>query len=206
MNKHVLVFGDSVVWGACIPKREAWADLLRNYLDEKYNYSVDLYNLGIDGNTSNDVLQRFDAEAQARNPDIIICAVGANDSIFRNNNKFDVSESVFLQNLSGILEKAKKYTQQILFVGLVKGSDTETIPLKRSSTGKCYSKSAVKKYDEYVKSFAAQNSLPFVDVFTVLIDEDFDDGLHPNFSGHIKIFNAVIKTLDQQGILKSLIS
>jgi len=206
MRKRICVFGDSVVWGACIPKREAWADLLRNYLDEKYNYSVDLYNLGIDGNTSKDVLQRFDAEAQARNPDIIICAVGANDSIFRNDDKFDVSESVFLQNLSGILEKAKKYTQQIVFVGLVKGSDAETIPLKRSSTGKCYSKLAVKKYDGYVKSFAAQNSLPFVDVFTVLIDEDFDDGLHPNFSGHIKIFNAVIKTLDQQGILKSLIS
>jgi lysophospholipase L1-like esterase len=196
MKKRICVFGDSVVWGACIPKREAWTDLLRNYLDEKFNYSVDLYNLGIDGNTSKDILKRFDVEVQARNPDVIICAVGANDSIFRNNNQFEVSESNFLQNLSDILKKAKKYTEQILFVGLVKGSDTETIPLKRSATGKCYSKLAVKKYDGYIKSFAEQNNVPFVDVFTLLTDEDFDDGLHPNIQGHSKIFQAVKKTLD----------
>lgn len=196
MKKRICIFGDSVVWGACIPKREAWADLLRNYLDEKFNYSVDLYNLGIDGNTSKDILQRFDVEAQARNPDVIICAVGANDSIFRKNNQFDISESDFLQNLSDIFKKAKTYTEQILFVGLVKGSDAETIPLKRSTTGKCYSKLAVKKYDEYIKLFAKQNNAPFVDVFTLLSDDDFDDGLHPNIQGHSKIFQAVKKMLD----------
>lgn len=206
MKKRICVFGDSVVWGACIPKREAWADLLRNYLDETFNYSIELYNLGIDGNTSAGVLQRLDAEAQARNPDIIICAIGANDSIFRSNNQFDVSESVFLHNLSGILEMAKKYTQQILFVGLVKGSDIETIPLKRSSTGKCYSKLAVKKYDGYIKSFAAQNNVPFVDVFSVLSDEDFDDGLHPNMQGHSKIFQAVKEVLYEKKLIDFLIS
>lgn len=196
MKKRICIFGDSVVWGACIPKREAWTDLLRNHLDEKFNYSVALYNLGIDGNTSKDILKRFDVEAQARNPDVIICAVGANDSIFRNNNQFDISESDFLQNLTDILKKAKTYSEQILFVGLVKGSDVETIPLKRSTTGKCYSKLAVKKYDECIKLFTKQNNIPFVDVYPLLTDEDFDDGLHPNIQGHFKIFQAVKKILD----------
>lgn len=206
MKKRICIFGDSVVWGACIPRREAWTDLLRNYLDEKFNYGVELYNLGIDGNTSKDVLQRLDAEAQKRNPDIIICAVGANDSIFRSDNQFDVSKSVFLQNLSDIFEQAKKHTRHVLFVGLVKGSDRETIPLKRSSTGKCYSKHAVKKYDRYIKAFTEQNNIPFVDVFTVLSDEDFDDGLHPNIQGHYKIFQAVKKMFHEKKLLDFLIS
>lgn len=206
MKKRVCVFGDSVVWGACIPKREAWVDLLRNYLDEKFDYSVELYNLGIDGNTSTDVLQRFEGEALARKPDLIIIAVGVNDSIFRINNQFDVSESEFRHNLLDIFEKAKKYARQIVFVGLAKGSDLETIPLKRSTTGKCYSKLAVQKYDGYIKSFSAEKNIPFVDIFSILTDGDFDDGLHPNIQGHSKIFQAVKKTLDGQGILDSLIS
>ncbi len=206
MSKRILAFGDSVVWGACIPRREAWADLLRNYLDEKFNYAVELYNLGIDGNTSADVLRRFDGEALARKPDLIIIAVGTNDSVFRKNNQFDVSESEFRQNLSDIFEKAKKYTRHIVFVGLAKGSDLETIPLKRSTTGKCYSKLGVKKYDGYIKSFSAEKNTPFVDIFSILTDGDFDDGLHPNIQGHSKIFQAVKKTLHGQGMLNFLIS
>lgn len=206
MQKRICVFGDSVAWGACLPKREAWTDLLRNYLDEKSHYSVELYNLGVDRDMSKDLLFRFDTEAQARKPDIIIFAVGTNDSIYRANNQFDVDESEFMSSLENLVDKARKFTEKIWFVGLAKGSDEHTVPLIRSITGKCYSKVAVKKYDECIKTFAANKNIPFVDIFPEMSDSDFDDGLHPNLQGHIKIFNKIKTMFEKQGIMDFLLS
>jgi len=206
MAKRICVFGDSVAWGACLPKREAWTDLLRNYLDEKSQYSVELYNLGIDRDMSKDILLRIDAEANARKPHITIFAVGTNDSIYRANNQFDISESEFVENLKSLVGKARKFTEKLWFVGLAKGSDQDTVPLIRSSTGKCYSKVAVKRYDECLKKFTASENIPFVDIFSKLDDSDFDDGLHPNIEGHRKIFTEIKTMFEKQGIMDFLLS
>jgi len=40
-----------------------------------------------------------------------------------------------------------------------------------------YGRLTAKEYDGYIKSFAKQNNVPFVDVFTILTDKNFDDGL-----------------------------
>jgi lysophospholipase L1-like esterase len=206
MQKRICVFGDSVAWGAYLPKREAWVDLLRNHLEKLSNYSVVLYNLGIDENTSTDLLQRFDSEATARNPDVIIIAIGVNDSIYRGQNLFDVSGEKFTENLITLLGKARTFTDTIWLMGLVKGSDKETIPLKVSTTGKCYSKSAVRQYDEYIRTVAVNKKLPFVDIYADLNDSDFDDGLHPNLQGHIKIFNKIRTMFEKQGLMDFLLS
>jgi lysophospholipase L1-like esterase len=73
--------------------------------------------------------------------------------------------------------------------------------LKRSSTGKCYSKKSVERYDGVIKDFTIQKSLSFVDIFENLSDSDFDDGLHPNINGHKKIFESVKELVDAEGIV-----
>lgn len=206
MVKRICVFGDSVAWGAYLPKREAWTDLLRNYLDGLSHYSIELYNQSIDGDLSKDILFRFDTEAKARKPDAIIIAVGVNDSIYRANDQFEVSEMEFIDNLRQIVEKARVFTDKIWCMGLVKGSDESTIPLTVSTTGKCYSKSVVKKYDGFIKKFVTDQNIPFVDVFSELSDTDFDDGLHPNLQGHVKIFDIIRKMFDEQRIMEFLLS
>ena len=206
MRKGVCVFGDSVVWGACLPKREAWADLLRNYLEAKSQFEVELYNLGIDRDTSTNLLARIELEASVRRPDVIIIAIGANDSIFRLNKHQDVTELQFIENLNSLLNIAFTFTKKVVFVGLGKGDDTDTVPLKRSTTGKCYSKEVTKLYNDYIKKFSFDHDIPFVDVFGQLTDADFDDGLHPNIAGHKKIFDLVRNKLEDQGIVEFLLS
>lgn len=194
--KRICIFGDSITWGAGLPFRVAWANLLRSYFDSKGEDYIELYDLGIDGNTTEDLIKRFDIEAEARNPEVIIFAIGINDSMFRNKDNFDISEDQFLKNLETLHKKAKKFTNSIYFVGLVKGSDDLTIPLKRSITGKCYSKNAVKKYDLVIKEFCKNNEVVFIDVFNKLNNKDFIDGLHPNIEGHEKIFEEAKNVLE----------
>jgi lysophospholipase L1-like esterase len=181
--------------------REAWANLLRNYIESKTDHYIEVYDLGIDGNTTKDLLRRFDVEAEARKPELIIFAIGVNDSMFRNENIYDIDSIQFAKNLNTINDKAKEFTDKIWFVGLAKGSDSETNPLKRSSTGKCYSKESVEKYDGVIKEFAIQKALPFVDIYKSLSDFDFDDGLHPNIEGHKKIFESFKKLVDAGGVV-----
>lgn len=90
---------------------------------------------------------------------------------------------------------AKKFTNKILFIGLAKGDDSNTIPLPRSTTGKCYTKENTKKYNEIIKTVCKDSNATFINIFDLLNDEDFDDGLHPNLGGHQKIFEIVKQVL-----------
>ncbi|MBA4320495.1 MAG: hypothetical protein C0412_19015, partial [Flavobacterium sp.] len=90
-------------------------------------------------------------------------------------------------------DRAKKFTDEIMFVGLVKGDDQFTNPFPDSTTGKSYSKVNIKKYNESIKNIALKNNLQFIDIYDDLNDADFYDGLHPNKNGHKKIFQKIIQ-------------
>lgn len=193
---NICIFGDSVTWGAWLPERVAWVDLLRNSLEKEFAQQYSVYNLGIDGNTSRDLLNRFDVEAKARKPAIIIIAIGVNDSCYLKSVEQPLVEiEEFEKNLKALLVKAQSYTSQVILVGLVKGDDSVTIPFPGSTTGKCYEKSRVQAYDRVVSQLAKQKNLHFVQLSDKLNDQDFIDGLHPNASGHEKIFQSVRQSI-----------
>lgn len=203
-STNICVFGDSITWGAFLPFRGAWANLLRNYLESK-NEMIALYDLGIDANTSTDLLNRFDTEAAARKPDIIIFAVGTNDSAYRNTRKDALTPTrEFKKNLTTLLTSARKLTPEIYFIGIAKGSDENTVPLPRSSTGKCYDQENISKYNAIIKEVCQKEKVEFVDIIDELKNEDFDDGLHPNLGGHQKIFEAVRRKLLKSKHLSNL--
>lgn len=191
MKKTICIFGDSITWGAFLPTRVAWANLLRNYL-ETLDKMVSVYDLGIDANTTYDLLERFEFEAKARKPNIIIFAIGINDSAYRKTKDNPVvPKNEFEANLERLIALAREFTNKIFFVGLGKGDDSKTSPLPRSATGKCYDKENAKIYNEIIKFVCERENVIFIDVFDLLNDEDFDDGLHPNLAGHKKIYEAV---------------
>lgn len=197
----ICIFGDSITWGAFLPFRGAWANLLRNYL-ESLNKMIAVYDLGIDTNTSQDLVKRFNSEASARKPSAIIFAVGTNDSAYRKSrDKPLVPLNQFKENLGLLIKQARKYTAHIFFVGLVKGDDSKTKPIPRSTTGKCYTRENVRIFNDAVKLVCEKKRVSFIEVFDLLKDEDFDDGLHPNLGGHQKIFEAVRRILLNSGVV-----
>jgi len=186
----ICIFGDSIVWGASDCEKGGWADSLKNYLMDD---DIDVYNLGISGNTTEDLLERFDTEAGARNPDIIIFAIGINDSL-----SLDKDGLIkFQKNISSLTNKARKFTDKIIFIGLTSVDESRTTSYSSEETGESYNNQSIGEYDEIIKSFCEDNNLIFVDMLGLLInDADLCDGLHPSSIGHKKMFERIKETIE----------
>ena len=78
---RICVFGDSIAWGAWDEERGGWVERLRRQVNWKNgDFETEIYNLGISTNTSSDLLERFETEAHARKPDVILFYIGENDA------------------------------------------------------------------------------------------------------------------------------
>jgi lysophospholipase L1-like esterase len=182
----ICIFGDSITWGASDCEKGGWADQLKNYLMTE---NVITYNLGVSDDTSKQLLKRFDVEAEARNPDIIIFAIGINDSIDIFGKK-QISLVEFNDNISALTDKALQITNKVIFIGLTNVDETKTMPF--AETDAAFDNQSIGEYDEAIRSFCEENDLIFVDALGLLInDEDLCDGLHPSSIGHQKMLETV---------------
>lgn len=180
------IWGDSIVYGSCDSEALGWAGRLRKALPtDDYN---NLYNFGICGDTSEDVLKRFQIEIDAIGPDKIVFAVGINDSKFPNDtNEHNVSLDSYEKNLEELITAAKKYTEEITIVGATKVDDEW-----RSARGSRFMNEEIQKFNDVMKRVADKHSLLYIDVFEVLKpSSDLDDGLHPNATGYQKMFEMI---------------
>ena len=177
MDKTFCIFGDSVTQAAYV--KNGWVDLLRGFLEEKYDdVFINVFNLGVGGNTTQDVLNRFVAEATSRNLTDIIFAVGVNDSAVETKEKFAA-------NIEMLIGLASKITSKITFVGLVQGEG--------NSEDRIYVRKKVARYNSLLKGITEDSRCRFIELFNVLDFSDFSDGLHPNDQGHLKMFEVIKK-------------
>ncbi len=187
---NILIFGDSITWGAYDPEQGGWATRLRNYFEEHDN-DVNVYNLGISGATTADLLERIKIEAKSREPHWIIFAIGINDAQFiHSTSSLHVSLDEFQQNLTKLLSVAKKFTDKIVFVGLTRVDESKTAPMPWD-TDKSYTNENIKRLDSAIEKFCEDNTLKFIPIKDLLNNNDLIDGLHPNTRGHIKIFERI---------------
>lgn len=188
---NICIFGDSIVWGACDYERGGWVERLKTYL-LKNNNDVDVYNFGVSGNTTEDLLVRFEREVTIMKPDAIVFAIGINDSQYldsRDNSK--IEPGIFQNNIQSLFDKAKNMTNKIIFIGLTKVDQAKTMPRVHGPKIKYYENEIIRKYDQVISDVCKKNGIPFVSVIELLNVGDFEDGLHPNSSGHTKMFEKI---------------
>lgn len=186
----ICVFGASVTWGACDFEKGGWANRLRLFLDNN-NYDLRLYNLGVSGTTSTDVLDGFYAEAIKRKPEIIIFSLGDNDSSYRTgagSNKVPIE--MYRENIAELSTQAFKITNKVVFLGLRKVDETKTMPVSWNADA-YYRNEYGDKYNSELKKVCLENSVGYIDLMDVINIQDLFDGLHPNSAGHEKIFLKV---------------
>lgn len=190
METRISIFGDSITWGASDYECGGWVARLKYYFDNDIENDIDVYNLGISGDTTNDLLLRFKIECLARNrhPQIIIFAIGTNDSQYinsKNNPRTPIDK--FENNLKKLINQAKEFSDKIIFVGLTKVDESKLMPVPWSAE-KFYDNENISRYNSVIKKVSKENNLLFVNLFDLLKMSDLDDGLHPNSKGHEKMF------------------
>lgn len=187
--ESICIFGDSISWGAWDLEKGGWANRLWLHIGKRDENYVELYNLSISGGSSETILQRFEKEATIRKADALIFQTGGNDASCPHSTEDHlISPDKFEENIQNIIDKAKKITENIIFIGLTNCDESKTRPVPWIDLD--YRNDHRSKYDQIIESVCTKNGIPFLPQ-KPLSDEDFDDGLHPNSAGHEKIFEQV---------------
>jgi lysophospholipase L1-like esterase len=196
---NICIFGDSTAWGAYDLEKGGWVNRLWLFF-AKENQDIDVYNLSISGGTTKTILDRFENEAKIRKADVLIFQGGGNDAAYEHaEGNYQVSPEEFKNNLEKIIEKAKKITDKIIFVGFKNIDESRTMPV--SWCDFYYTNDNIKKYCEIMKNICDKSGVLFLDIFGILENDDLYDGLHPNAKGHEKIFQKVNDFLISNKIL-----
>ncbi|MBS3144067.1 hypothetical protein J4208_00625 [Candidatus Woesearchaeota archaeon] len=214
----IFAFGTSTTYGAW-DVEGGWVQRLRKYLDQQQLANLDLYyviyNLGVSGDTSQDILERFTFETEQRTKlqdeqeDIIfLFSVGVNDSMFDNKTKkHQIPLNTYVKNISALIQQAKKYTSlsKIFFLGSKPVDDTKVDPIPWKA-GCSYLTTAVELYDANCAEVCKKNKIPFIDIYIPFKQQRnysklLLDGVHPTTEGHKFIFELVKDFLVQQKVI-----
>lgn len=207
---RVLVFGASITQGFW-DTEGGWVGRLRKHYDELQlvdvlnNDEPTIFNLGVSGDTTKDLLARFENEVQARSwrgeDYAVIFSVGTNNAYKKDGKRFSTVKE-YQQDLKDLVSSAKKYTSKVMMVGLPSCEEEITNPVPWAD-GISYANEDIKEVDGAMKAVCEQEDLPYINVF-----DDFEsarkegkklftDGIHPNNHGHELIFKKVLPRLDE---------
>lgn len=196
--KSICIFGDSTAWGAWDLEKGGWINRLwLNVAKRDGDDYVEIYNCSVSGGTTDTILERFENEAKIRNADALIFQTGGNDAAYENEpGNYLVAPEKFRENLEEIIKRAKKITDNIVFMDLKNCDESKTMPV--SWIDIYYTDENIQKYSKIMKDVCDENNVLFLDI-KPLDNDDFDDGLHPNAKGHEKILVQVRDFLTEKG-------
>ena len=186
-NKTVCFFGDSITQNGTYIK-----ELFQVYLDsDKEMGRIEMYNVGIPGDTAAGGLNRIDSELMGYNPDIVAIMFGMNDISGGNYKKGEYSEEIearrqaqldqYEANMRAIVDKLLGYGVEVILCTPTPYDDvTDTVYERSVGLAKCA---------EIIKEIAKEKDLKVVDHFGNMypicsqkyISNDF---VHPNTLGH----------------------
>lgn len=131
MEKIICVFGDSTSWGAWDLEKGGWVNRLWLFLSQTDGADyIEVYNQSISGGTTETILARFENEAKIRNAERLIFQTGGNDASYEHTpNNLLVAPDKFRENLGEIIKRAKKVTNNIIFLNLKNCDESETMPV-----------------------------------------------------------------------------
>ncbi len=206
----ILCFGDSITYGRGEIPSKGWCGRLKDYFEAKEENNG-VYNLGIPGQTSTELLKRFDAEAEGRirlkkssDKYLILVAIGTNDCKFDGkpeDNKPRTTDDQFRKNIQELITKAKSYRAKSAFIGLPPVDKSRTLPYDEN----WFKPERVKLFNDIVKKLCKENNVLFFDIFEVMSKEDYpkllDDGLHPNPKGYDFMFEKMKGFLEKNRLV-----
>lgn len=192
MDTVLCIIGDSITWGTGDEHGLGWADRIKaHYLAT--GEDVEVFNLGVPGDKTEDVLLRFGPEVGARKGDIALFAIGINDAqqVGRAAEEMRVTEEDFRARVHALIDEARARGMRAGVIGLTRVDESKTSPVAWRED-KHYLNERIKHFDSILKEACEDTETPYLDVSDVLVAEDLPDGLHPNGEGYQKLYEAIL--------------
>lgn len=210
MKKNYIVIGDSIIYGIGDFETNGWPSMFKNYIINKDDSKVCnnyVHIAGFPGVTTTDILEKFDSIFATFKHDefenIVILSIGVNDTQEFNGN-YKTSIDKYKENMEGIIRKASECNCKLIIAGLTRIEAGEKFYWKPN---KYYDNKVITEYDETLrlivnydaelKVICDKRNIKYIPMDKVLERTDYIDGLHPTREGHRKIFNEVVKNIEE---------
>lgn len=197
----ILVFGDSITWGAFDLEKGGWVERLKTEFLKTYKEEgISIYNLGISSNDSKGVLHQLEADIskfKVIEPEnlTILFSIGSNDPRYiKTKDQVVIPIEEFKKNIKEIINISRKHTQKIIFTGLMIIDETKTKPWVEDEY---WEEADLKIYNDIIENICKEEDILFIPTWDLLVKEDLHDGLHPTAVGHEKIFHRVKEFLEK---------
>ena len=219
MKNNILIFGDSIPYGVGdeIDKKDdngnegkgGWSTRLRNKFESgKTGNNINNYfhNFEIPGAKTSDIVVLFEDMCKHFIYDgvnnIIIFSIGINDTQFNGVIPSPDTLQLFESNICKLAKLAKRYTENVLFVGLTRVTQKDDkIPMFWKE-GKYYDNHVIDVFDSKLKKICEDYNCDYLllDFPNATYNPDdpknskvkiSDDGLHPSPTGHETISRKV---------------
>lgn len=183
--KKYIFIGDSLTFGYGVSKNLNWVSMLSSYLD------VNIYNKGINGNTSFDILNRFTEDVTNLNPNIVFIMCGTND-LLSNKSVKSIIDNIELM----IKESLNNNIKPVIGIPPTIIPDLAYRLFYPTDTYK-YSYESLKRLQSSLVSLCSEYKINYIDFYT-LTDNNvnkniFLDGIHLNSLGNNLLLEYIKK-------------
>ena len=188
VRNKILVFGDSITYGQRDLEMGGWVNRLRLALAHDSSItSCHVFNMGISGQSTTEILERLERECAGRVLDdannIIVIAAGINDTQILEGEIVN-DEEAFMSNVRSLIEIAKSFTDKVIYLGLTPVDDSRTDPVYWDRT-RAWKSELVESYDTIISEICSDMGVRYVYVYDQIDAATNEDGLHPSEAGHI---------------------
>jgi acyl-CoA thioesterase-1 len=175
-------------YGATIPGADDKSKSYPAYLQNKINIPV--INAGISGNTTLQGLSRLDTDVLAKNPQIVIIELGANDffhGIFTPSTR---------DNLQKIINKLNDGNRKIYLAKFYTDEIARAMANNNGITNYDLQTALINQYDAIFNTLSSSNNIVLVDdIWDGVWGIHMSDSVHPNAAGYKIMANNYFKIL-----------
>ncbi len=173
-NVKIVCLGDSITYGFPFGPAYSWVQMLSG------NIEGEIINRGINGNTTTEMLERFDRHVLKNHPTHVIIMGGINDVLLRES--FDR----IIWNLRAMIEKARENDIQVI-LGIPTVVDEPEF------------ERLIERIRVWMKDYARQNNIEIIDFAQAFYDSNghmrtellLADGGHPTEKGYQAMFEVI---------------
>lgn len=184
LEENIVFFGDSITYRYNI--KESFSD----------HYIV---NKGINGHSTNDLLNRLDTDVIEYNPSKVFLLIGVNDlSGF-------IDKETVVDNIKKIIEKiTEKRSKTKIYVESIYPINRRILTEKEYPIDEVLTNDLIKETNELIKELCKDKDLTYIDVYDELIDDEGNlkeeytvEGQHLTDEGYKKVTEVLKKYVDE---------
>ena len=205
----IICFGDSITCGESDADYGGWADRIKTRCLSRIisatvsgsgSDKISVFNMGISGETTNGLIQRFQHEFITRLADdkqnTVLFGYGAND-LAKQDGNYLVDIETYIDNISRCIEFSLEKSANVVLINVTPiAAELDGIP---NVNNRIRNDETIRCYNQALLTLSVKYSVNLIDVYTPFNDNKeaylTADGLHPNSAGHELLYQVISKSL-----------